>query len=172
MTSEELLLGGRTRFRVIQALAEAKQPVTAYQVAITTGLDSAATYRCLMEFANFGIVESEKRDRNQTIYKLSNGAGKAAAEFLHSILQKKSEPNDLEEWISPKMRSERMAKIMRLDKGKLAASPFIQSSKRRSVDQLMSKRTPGELTALIKSSKIAFDGYFFQEEGSYVMKEQ
>jgi hypothetical protein len=125
-----------------------------------------------MEFANFGIVESEKRDRNQTIYKLSNGAGKAAAEFLRSILQKKSETHDLEEWLSPKKRSERMAKIMRLDRDKLAASPFIQSIKRKSVDQLMSKRTPGELSALIKSSKIAFEGYFLQEESSYIMKEQ
>lgn len=59
MAKVELLLGGKTRFAVLEALAEAKRPVTACRVAMNKGLDPAATYRCLAEFSDFGIVESE-----------------------------------------------------------------------------------------------------------------
>ena len=45
----EMLFGGTTRFATIEALADARQPITAYQIAMTKGLDPAATYRCLAE---------------------------------------------------------------------------------------------------------------------------
>jgi Transcriptional regulator len=61
VTSPEALLGGRTRFYIIEALAQAKHPITAYQIAMAKGLDPSATYRCLVEFSNFGMVESETR---------------------------------------------------------------------------------------------------------------
>jgi hypothetical protein len=53
----EAMFGGKTRFAILEALAEAKRPVTAYQIAMTKGLDPAATYRCLLEFSEFGVVE-------------------------------------------------------------------------------------------------------------------
>ncbi len=117
MIKAEVLLGGKTRYAVLEALAEAEQqPMTAYQIAITKGLDPAATYRCLSEFSEFGTVEYKLMDRNQTYYRLAGKVGSAAAEFLRALKQKgKPEPVDLEKWISPEMQAQRRAKIVRLN---------------------------------------------------------
>ena len=166
----EVLLGGKSRFAVLEALAEAKQPVTAYQIAMTKGLDPAATYRCLTEFSKFGVVESEVRKRNQTFYKLSKGAGKAAAGYLRSLKQKAPGSIDLEKWTSPEMQAERMAKIVRLDTNKLDASLFGKATERKGVDELLSKRISGELSALVKSSQIAFNELFEQKDGIFILR--
>ena len=184
MTKAEALLGGKTRFGVLEALADAKQPVTAYQIAMSKGLDPAATYRCLAELSEFRIVESEAKERgnNQTLYKLSKGAGRAAAGFLRSLKQQQQkkaskESIDLEKWISPEMQAERMAKIVRLYQlDTMTASKFRNPDERRrrrrqDVDELLSKRISGELSALIASSKIAFDELFEQKDSStFVLK--
>lgn len=162
----EVLLGGKTRFTILEALAEAEQPLTAYQIAMTRGLDPAATYRCLTEFAEFGVVGSEIRERNQTSYKLSKGAGKAAAEFLRSLKQKAAEPADLEKWLSPEMRAERMSKIVRLD-----APLFGKAIERKEIDELLSKRTTGELSALIESSQIAFNELFERKGDTFILRQ-
>lgn len=162
----EMLFGGSTRYAILEALAEAKQPVTAYQIAITRGLDPAATYRCLVEFLEFGIVKS-KMERNQTFYKLSDGAGRAATEFMRSLKQKTSETDDLEKWMSPKMQSGRMAKIVRL---KLDESKFRNQGGEKSIGDIMSKRVPGELSALVASAKIAFNELFEQKDDMFVLK--
>ncbi len=164
----EMLFGGNTRFAILEALAEAKQPITAYQIAITRGLDPAATYRCLTELSEFRIVESEINERNQTLYRLSDGRGRAAAEFLRSLKQKTPESVDLEKWMSPEMRAERMAKIVRLDQ--LDKSKFRNSDEKQNVDELMSKRVSGELSALITSSKIAFNELFEQKDSTFILR--
>jgi DNA-binding PadR family transcriptional regulator len=164
----EILFGGRTRFATLEALSEAKQPITAYQIAMTKGLDPAATYRCLDELLEFRVVESETEERNQTFYKLSDGSGKFAAEFLRSLKQKTSKVDDLEIWMSPMIRSERMAKIVRLDKSDI--SKFSNPDQKQSVDDLLSKRTQGELSALITSSKMAFNELFEQKDNMYTLK--
>lgn len=164
----EMLFGGSTRYAILEALAEAKQPITSYQIAITKGLDPAATYRCLVDFLEFGIVKSESKERNQTFYKLSDGAGRAAAEFMRSLEQKTSEPDDLEKWMSPKMQSGRMAKIVRL--GKLDESKFRNPSGEKNIDDIMSKRVPGELSALVVSAKIAFNELFEQKDNAFALK--
>lgn len=164
----EVLLGGKTRFAILEALEEAKQPVTAYQIAINKGLDPAATYRCLVEFSKFRVVESETKKRSQTFYRLSKGAGKAAAEYLQSLKQKTSESIDLEEWTLPDMQAERMSKIARLDTNKLDVSPG--KVDRKIVDELLSKRVSGELSALVTSSQIAFNELFELKEGVFVLK--
>lgn len=69
----EMLFGGATRFAVLQALTESKVPITAYKIAIRQGLDPAATYRCLAEFLEFGIVKYQIKKRNQKSYTLSSG---------------------------------------------------------------------------------------------------
>ncbi|MDE1831825.1 MAG: hypothetical protein KGI02_05565 [Thaumarchaeota archaeon] len=163
----EMLFGGNTRFAVLEALTNAIDATTAYQIAITRGLDPAATYRCLTEFLEFRIVESETKERNQTFYKLSTGAGRAAAEFMRSLKQKTPESDDLENWMSPKMQSERMAKIVRLDQ--LDESKFRNPDGKQSVDEVMSKRVPGELSALITSSKIAFNELFEQKDNTFIL---
>jgi hypothetical protein len=166
----EVLLGGRTRFAVLEALSGANQPMTAYQIAVTEGLDPAATYRCLTEFSELGIVESEIKERNQTLYKLSKGAGRAAAEYLRSLKQKTPESVDLEKWLSPEMQAERMAKIVRLD-DKPGASAFGKATERKGVDELLSRRASGELSALIASSRIAFNELFeLKEDGTFILK--
>ena len=167
----EVLFGGRTRYRVLEALAEAKRPITAYQIAISKGLDPSATYRCLIEFSDFGIVAPEAKARNQTVYKLSKGAGKSAAEFLRALTKDKPESNDMEVWFSPKTQAERMTSIIRVDKRNIASSRFVRAAERKSVRELISKRTSGELSALIESSKIAFNERFKrQENGVFVLK--
>jgi len=164
----EMLFGGNTRFAILEALAEATQPITAYQIAITRGLDPAATYRCLTEFLEFRIVESKIEERNQTFYKLSDGSGRASAEFMRSLKQKTPESNDLEKWMSPKMQSERMAKIVRLDQS--YESKFRNPDGKQSVDEFMAKRISGELSALITSSKIAFNELFEQKDNTFTLK--
>lgn len=164
----EMLLGGRIRFAVLEALAETKQPITAYQISMMKGLDPAATYRCLDELSEFRVVESERRERNQTFYRLSDKAGKAAAGFLQSLKQE-TKVEDLEIWMSPQMRSERMAKIIKLDR--VDASKFRDARKKQNVGDLMSRRTQGELSALITISKISFNELFEKKDGMYVLRE-
>jgi hypothetical protein len=175
MASVEVLFGGKTRFAVLEALAEAKQqPVTAYQIAMSKGLDPAATYRTLAEFSEFGVVESgikEGKERNQTFFKLSNGSGKAAAEFLRSLKQKTPKIMDFEKWISPEIQAERMAKVIRIYSG--GQFDKYSSGKKPAKDAVglvMSKRISGELSALIASSQIAFNELFDEKDGIYVLK--
>ncbi|MEX0765014.1 MAG: helix-turn-helix domain-containing protein [Nitrosopumilaceae archaeon] len=163
----EMLFGGKTRFAILEALTDARQPLTAYQVAMARGLDPAATYRCLAELLEFGIVKS-KAERNQTFYGLSDVAGKAAAEFLRSLKQKTPESVDLEKWMSLEMRSKRMEKIIRLEQADTLK--FENSGKKQNIDDLLSKRIPGELSVLIVSSKIAFDELFEQKDGTFILK--
>jgi Fe2+ or Zn2+ uptake regulation protein len=162
----EVLLGGKTRFAILEALAEAKESMTAYQIAMTRGLDPAATYRCLIEFSEFGVVEYERKERNQTFYKLSKRVGKAAAQYLLSLKQKAAESIDLEKWLSPEMQAERMAKIARIDKSPL----FGKAIERKGVDELLSKRVSGELSALIASSQIAFNELFEQKDDTFILR--
>lgn len=161
----EILFGGTARFATIEALADARQPITAYQIAMTKGLDPAATYRCLAELSEFRIVESETGERNQTFYKLSDGSGRAAAEFLRSLKQKTPQSVDLEKWTSSEMQAVRMRKIVKLDK-----SIFKNPNEKQDVDEIMSKRIPGELSSLITSSKIAFNKLFEQKDGVFILK--
>ncbi len=164
----ESLFGGKTRFAVLETLADATDGTTAYQIAITKGLDPAATYRCLAELSELGIVKSQTRERNQTFYKLSDGPGKAAAVFLRSLKQKTPQVMDFETWMSPQMRSERMTKIVRLNR--LDMSKTRNPKKKQDIEYIMSKRTPGELSALITASKIAFSELFEQKDGAYILK--
>jgi hypothetical protein len=164
----EMLFGGKTRFATIEALVETRQPMTAYQIAITKGLDPAATYRCLTELSDFKIVESKTGERNQTFYSLSDGPGQAAAEFLRSLKQKTPQSVDLEEWISPQMQSARMKKIVKLDKSD--KSVFRNSDGKQNIDEIMVKRTAGELSSLITSAKITFNKLFEQKDGIFILK--
>jgi Fe2+ or Zn2+ uptake regulation protein len=161
----EMLFGGITRFATLEALSETKSPITAYQIAITKGLDPAATYRCLAEFQSFGMVQSITGKQNQTFYRLSEKQGKAAAMFLQSLKQKTSRTVDLEEWISPQMQAGRVKKIVKLNDSK-----FKYSNKTIPIDKILSKRIPGELSALITSSKIAFDKMFKQKNNTFILK--
>ncbi|HEY8140980.1 MAG TPA: helix-turn-helix domain-containing protein [Nitrososphaera sp.] len=165
----KVLFGGKTRFATLEALAEAKRPMTAYQIAMSKGLDPAATYRCLTEFAEFGIVKPQIKERNQISYKLSEGTGKAAATFLRSLEQKTSESVDLEKWLSPEMQAERRAKIVRLGSRRLKPS-FKEVGGRKGIGELMSNRIAGELSALIASSQIAFNELFRQEDGTFILR--
>lgn len=164
----EMLFGGMTRFATIDALAEAREPITAHQIAMTKGLDPAATYRCLAEFLHFRIVEFVTGERNQTFYKLSEKSGQAAAMFLQSLKQETSKTIELEEWMSPEMQSERMKKIVKIEK---SDDPiFRNSNKKQNIGKLMSKRIPGELSALVTSAKLAFDEIFEQKNGMFILK--
>lgn len=165
-----MLLGGRTRFGVLEALAEVGQPVTAYRIAMSKGLDPAATYRCLAEFSEFGVVEITK-ERNQTFYELSKGAGRAASEFLRSLTQKTSEPLELEKWISPEARAGRTAKIIGINVNQYDKSALRKTAKRKDVDDFVSKRASGELSALIASSQITFNELFVKkDDGTFILR--
>lgn len=164
----ETLFGGTTRFAVIEALAEARQPITAYQIAMTKGLDPAATYRCLTELSDFKIVESKTGERNQTFYKLSEGSGQAAAAFLRSLKQKTPQPMDLEEWISSQMQAARVRQIAKIDRSD--RSIFRNSDEKQDVDEIMAKRITGELSLLITSAKIAFNELFEQKDDMFILK--
>ena len=164
----EILLGGRTRFLTIDALADAKQPITAYQIAMIKGLDPAATYRCLTELLEFRIVESQIKERNQTFYKLSNVAGRAASNFLRSLKQERSRPVDLEKWMSTEMQTERMEKIVKLDQ--LDRSKFRNVDEKQNIDKIMSKRVQGELAVLVRSAEIAFSELFELQDGTFILK--
>ncbi|MGI0029293.1 MAG: helix-turn-helix domain-containing protein [Nitrososphaera sp.] len=168
--SVEELFGGKTRFGALEALAETERAITANQIAIAKGLDPAATYRCLTQFSEFGIVESGINQRNQKSYKLSEGPGKAAVEFLRSLKQKTSESIDLEKWMSPEMQAKRMVKVARIDVNQLDASVFGKPVEKRGVKEIVSERVAGELSALISSSRIAFNELFEERNGTFILK--
>lgn len=161
----EALFGGKTRFAVLEALSEAKRPMTAYQIAIAKGLDPAVTYRCLAEYSTAGITEPIK-EQNQTSYALSKGAGKAAAGYLRSLKQKPPEPVDLEDWLSPDVQAERMEKIARIGRTEPKTGKSIAAG------EILSRRASGELAALAASSKIAFNELFEKKNNIFVLRER
>lgn len=165
MSKVEMLLGGKARFSILEALAEAKKPITAYRIALIKGLDPAATYRCLTEFAELTVVESKKK-RNVTTFILSKGTGRAAAEFLRVLKQKSSKTNDLENWISPEEQAERMSKIVKIDQFSISDT----HEREQDIKKLLSKRAPGELSALVISAKIAFTELFENRNGMFILK--
>jgi len=165
----EELFGGKIRFAILEALAEAKQPMTAYQIAIAKGLDPAATYRYLTEFSEFGVVKPGIKGRKQTSYRLSDGAGKAAVTFLRSLKQKTSQPIDLEEWMAPEIQAERTAKMVRFD-NQIDNVQLGRPLEEKEIDELMSRRIEGELSALAASSQIAFTELFEQKDGVFILK--
>ncbi|MEO9307243.1 MAG: hypothetical protein ABI342_02895 [Nitrososphaera sp.] len=160
----EMLFGGMTRFSTLEALMETRQPITAYQIATIKGLDPAATYRCLEEFKNFGIVKSMTVKPNQTFYKLSDKQGKAAAMFLQSLKQETPKTISLEEWISPQMQAQRIKKIPKVDK------LTFRNSKTQNIDKILSNRIPGELSALILSARLAFNETFEQKNDTFILR--
>jgi hypothetical protein len=163
----EMLFGGITRFATLEALSETESPITAHQIAITKGLDPAATYRCLAELQSFGIVQPVAGKRSQTFYKLSAKQGQAAVMFLQSLKQKTPRTVDIEEWLSPQLQAGRVKKIAKL---KPNDSPFMDPNKTLNIDKILSKRIPGELSALVTSSKLAFDKIFEQKNNTFILK--
>ena len=170
-TKMEELLGGRTRFAILEALAEAKKPMAAYRIAMVKGLDPAATYRYLTDFSEFGVVEPVTKGRKQTSYKLSEGAGKAATAFLRSLKKQKTPATiDLDEWMSPEMQSRRTARIIGLANQFNDVVAFERAFEEKDVEELLSRRIAGELSALIASSQIAFRELFEQKDNVFILK--
>ncbi len=167
----EELFGGKIRFNILESLAEAKQPMTAYQIAISKGLDPAATYRYVREFADLGIVEYVTTG-NQTVYQLTNSVGNTLATFLRSVKGKEQKPMpvDLEVWTSPEMQAERTSKIVGLS-NKIRKLPLDIIPENIDVENLLSRRVSGELSALIASSQIAFNELFEQNGDTFVLKD-
>jgi len=164
----EMLFGGATRFATLEALSETQKPITAHHIAITKGLDISATYRCLAEFQSVGIVESTPVKRNQTLYRISpKKQGQAASMFLQSLKQKTPKTIDLEEWASPQVQAGLVKKIVKL---KSDDPIFKNPNKTQNIDKLLSKRIPGELSALVVSSKLEFDKIFEQKNNTYILK--
>jgi hypothetical protein len=162
----EMLFGGNVRFGVLEALADTRQPIAAYQIAMLKGLDPAATYRCLAEFLEFGIVVSKVSDKNQILYQLTNSIGKAASEFINS-LREKTNSFDLEKWLSTTKQSDRMATIVNLPQLKNSKSK--SSNEKQNIDKIMSRRIPEEMSALVMSSKIAFNELFKKRDGEFIL---
>jgi len=166
----EELFGGKIRFSILESLAEAKQPMTAYQIAISKGLDPAATYRYLTEFADLNIVKSSVKANKQTTYRLSDETGNAFVEFLRSLKREASEPIQLEEWTTPEMQAERTSKIVGLF-NQIQKLPLRITPQDIQVDALLSRRVSGELSALIASSQIAFNELFEQKGDMFILKD-
>lgn len=166
----EEIFGGEIRFTILKALAEARQPATAYQIAISNGLDPAATYRYLTEFVELGIVKPSIKGRKQTAYRLSEETGRKLVAFLRSLKQQAPEPIDLEEWTEPKNQAERTARIIGLST-QIQKLPARTASQEISVEDLLARRVSGELSALIKSSQIAFRELFRQKGSIFVLRD-
>ena len=162
----EMLFGGKTRLAVLEALSGASTPLTAYSIALSKGLDPAATYRCLAEYSEFGVVDLIK-EQSQTVYTLSKGAGKAAIGYLRSLKRRAPEPADLEEWLSADMQAERMEKVAQVSR----LAPVPEKAAEKSVDEILSMRVSGELSALAASSRIAFNELFEQKGGIFILRD-
>jgi len=158
----EQFVGGRIRFAIMNALAGSGKPVTAYSIAIRYGLDPAATYRYLAEFAKVGIVESVRKAQKQTAYRLSEGVGKAAVNFLQYL--KQEQRIDFDEWMRPKAVSDRAAKCLkaRLSAGEVAELAKGEALGVEEAERLLEKRKSGELEALIEAGRIGFHRTFKQ----------
>jgi hypothetical protein len=164
--------GGKIRFGILESLVEVDQPMTAYQIAILKGLDPAATYRYLTEFADLGIVNPRIKGRKQTTYQLSDNAGRALVAFLRSLKEETSKPVpiDLEAWTSPEIQAERTSKIVGLS-DEITKLPLRITPKDIQVEDLLSRRASGELSALIRSSQIVFNELFERKGNTFILKD-
>ena len=168
----EQFIGGRIRFAILNALAESAEPMTAYSIAIQQGLDPAATYRYLAEFAKVGIVEPVKKKQKQTAYRLSRDSGKAAIRFLNSLKQVK--PINFEQWMSPEARAERTEKSLaaRLSDEELAQLAHGGALDVEQAKKFLNRRRAGELKALAEAARIGFNQRFKRVgKGRYLMIE-
>lgn len=165
----EELLGGRTRFAILEALTEAEggRPMTAWKIAVTKGLNPSLTYNYIADLLKFGVVEQvTKGNAKQTSYRLSGSVGNAAAVFLRALKQsQRTLPAviDLDEWMSPAMQAQRTVMI-----GNDRVPPKISQVQ---VKKVRFRRKPEELSALIESSQIAFRELFDKKDGVYILKE-
>ena len=168
----EELFGGKIRFNILESLAEAEQPMTAYKIARSKGLDPAATYRYLREFAELGIVECATIGSNQKIYQFTNSKGNACITFLRSVKEERQKPIpvDLEVWTSPKMQAERTSKTVGLS-NKIRKLSLDILPENIDAENLLSRRVSGELSALITSSQIAFNELFEQKGDTFVLRD-
>ena len=91
--------------------------------------------------------------------------------FLRSLKQKPSEPIDLEEWMAPAMQAERTAKMVRLG-NQINNASLGRPLEEKEIDELMSRRAGGELSALVASSQIAFSELFELKKDVFVLKEK
>ncbi len=166
----EQFLGGRIRFAILNALAGSNKAMTAYTIAMKYGLDVAATYRYLAEFADVDIVEPVRKARKQTAYRLSQGIGKVAVNFLQSLKQKQR--IDFDEWMRPEAVSDRTAKSL---KARLSIKDLDELVKGEALsieeaEKLLRKRKSGELEALIEVGRVGFNRTFKQVgKGRYAM---
>lgn len=166
----EELLGGRTRFAILEALAEAEggRPMTAWKIAVTKGLNPSLTYNYIADLLKFGVVEQvTKCNAKQTSYRLSGSVGNAAAVFLRALKQsQRTLPAviDLDEWMSPAMQAQRTIMI-----GNDRVPPKVSQVQVKK--KMRFRRKPEELSALIESSQIAFRELFDKKDGAYILKE-
>lgn len=82
MLMSEELFGGKTRSAILETLATAKKPITAYSMAKTNNLDVKTTYDILARLAGIGIVEPIVKANKQTAFKLADNDIRKAIKVL------------------------------------------------------------------------------------------
>jgi len=167
MSIGEYIFGSKFRWLILDNLSNSEKPLSAYKIAILNNLDVITTYRVLKEFADLGIVESVRKGRKQTAYRLPNTEmGFAIRNFVRAL---KEQLMSLEWLMRPEVRGEMLSSYAgaRFGREELRKVPLSIEEARA----ILNIRTFGELEALTKLSGLSFSKYFKEKDGEYVFQE-
>ncbi|MGQ9718631.1 MAG: helix-turn-helix domain-containing protein [Nitrososphaerales archaeon] len=107
MSVGKYIFGSKYRWLILDTLSNAEKPLSAYRIASMNDLDATTTYRILKEFAEQGLVESVRKGRKQTLYRLPDTKiGNAIKEFIKAL---KDQPLSLEWLMRPEVRGKMLS---------------------------------------------------------------
>ncbi len=162
--SEELF-GGKTRSSILETLATAKKPVTAYSIATTNNLDVKTTYDILNRLSSIGVVEPVTKANKQTAFKIANNDIRKSIK----VLTESTKVINFDTWMRPNMQGRRLLQLARVRTPvELRDKPLSASA----VKKILSLRAQGELEALIKVARSSFERIFKPSDGQFVLSEK
>ncbi len=141
-----VLLGSATRGNIVEALALANKPLTAYRVSKAYNMNVAKVYLEMKRLAELGLVKTDRRNRS-TEYTLADDDLRRLAVKLSSRVV------TYDNW------SSREAKRARFRMG-MAAVPPVSLAKPSSGVEEKQTRMPGELENLATLARKKFDAKY------------
>ncbi len=141
------LLGSSTRANIVEALALAREPLSAYRVSKMYNMNTAKVYIEMKKLANLGLVSSGRGNRGSK-YSLADGNLRSLALKLSS-----SRVITYDEWRRPE------AKAQRFRSGLIRVPKFSLGRPAKTLDAKPT-RMPGELDTLALLAKNKFENKY------------
>lgn len=162
--------GNSPQMKILDYLLEfPRNDFTQKEIIEALGMSKTTFYKYFDNLLEFGMIRINRKIAKANLYSinLSNPIVQSMKNNVDYISAKIAKP--VEDWLFPKMQAKQTAKITRLDKSD--ESKFRGNDKTQNIDRLLSKRVPGELAALVISSKIGFGKLFEQKGNVFILNE-